>query len=112
MSKELKPPNMTDMGCTEAPNLPAAASENSNTGYKININHNSQSSIRSVFQLSTKKSPATLSALNDRNKHKSGVEAGMLMIVPKTQGGISLLRRLLMQRKRKSIARLKLPVSA
>lgn len=109
-------PKMQEIICAETANPPAAASENYNAGFlcdhKTSINDHDNNSVRSIVQQSLKKSPDRVSYLDDPNQHKSGNDAGMLIIIPKRQGGASLLRKLLLQSKRRNTTRLEHPMSA
>ncbi|CAL9089920.1 unnamed protein product [Musa acuminata var. zebrina] len=132
-NEEGNSPNKKQIVCTEAPNPPFSASENPNADllyeHKIHINHPpaaasdypnanlslnkmNESPINCITQPSPEKSLGELSGLTDSSKQKGGPDVGMLMVVPKRQGGLSFLRKLLLRRKRSSFKKLALPLGA
>ncbi|RRT77694.1 hypothetical protein B296_00028271 [Ensete ventricosum] len=125
--------NKKQIVCTEPPNPPYLASENPNVEllyeHKIHINHPpaaasdnpnanlslnkmNESPIKCITQPSPEKSLGEFSGLTNSSKQKGGPDVGMLMVVPKRQGGLSFLRKLLLRRKRNSFKKLALPLGA
>ncbi|CAL9042790.1 unnamed protein product [Musa banksii] len=132
-NEEGNSPNKKQIVCTEAPNPPFSASKNPNADllyeHKIHINHPpaaasdnpnanlslnkmNESPIKCITQPSPEKSLGELSGLTDSSKQKGGPDVGMLMVVPKRQGGLSFLRKLLLRRKRSSFKKFALPLGA
>ncbi|CAL9168191.1 unnamed protein product [Musa hybrid cultivar] len=132
-NEEGNSPNKKQIVCTEAPNPPFSTSENPNADllceHKIHINHPpaaasdnpnanlslnkmNESPTKCITQPSPEKSLGELSGLTDSSKQTGGPDVGMLMVVPKRQGGLSFLRKLLLRRKRSSFKKLALPLGA
>lgn len=109
-------PKTKEIICTEPLYPPAATIENPNMGllYGQKI-HKDQSTntIKDIIQHSPVKSPERFYSLDGPNKHKGEADRGMLAVVPnQKKSGVSLLRRLLLRKKRESSKKLALTASS